>query len=812
MERFWRDLHQAGRSWSQQPLIALVALVTLTLAIGANVSIFALVRGILLRPPPFPDAERLVFVWNAYPRMGLPEATISVPDYLDRRAGVPEFEATTLFHVYNLNLTGAGVAEQLRGLRVTPSFFAVYGLPVAAGRALAETDAQEGAEPVVVLAHALFQSHFAADPELIGQTVALHGVPHRVVGVTPPDFLPPFRDIQFYVPFVFTAADRADEERGREYATMVARLAPGATIEQATARCEELIEATMQRLPENRPFFETVGFGVSIRSYVENLVGEVRPLLLLLQMGTLLLLAVAAVNLAHMVLARTLARTREMAVRTALGAQRSQLAQQLWAEGLILAVPGSLTGLLIGTWGLSLVPQLGLERLPRLREVALDGWVLAFTLALGLLTALAFTIVPLWALPKSRLAGALQEAGGNSTANRRTTWLRGVLVVTEVALAMALLTGSLLLVQSFTRLREVDPGFSGAQILTASLQVPDALYPDDPALADLHKRLRAEVAAVPGVRAAGLADFIPFGGGQATGTYLLERPDSRLPTPTLHAYVRRVDEHFFTALDLDVGPGRAFDDRDHLDSERVCLVDQFFVDRQFGGRDPTGRHLQLGGDDTQPATIIGVVPTIRHGQLALPIDRETIYFHAGQGPPRSVTLVIRTVSDPTTLIPDLQEAIRRIDPDLPLFDFRTLEDRRQVSLGQSRAPAVLMSGFGWMALFLCGLGLYGTLAFAVSLRRREIGIRLALGATHRQIQSLVLGHGLRLAGVGVILGCGLSALLAASWQDQLFGVSALDPHAFALAALLVLGVTAAACWWPARRATHIEPLEVMRKE
>jgi len=814
MHSLMGEIRQATRSWSHHPLLATVAIVTLALAIAANVSIFALVRGILLRPSPYPAAERLVFVWNSYPGIGMPESTISVPDFIDRVTSVPEFEAATLFHVINLNLTRAGLPERVRGLKVTPSFFAVYGLPLAAGRPLDSGDASEGAEPVVVLAHEYHASRFGGDAELIGRLIDLHGVPHRVVGITRADFLPPFRDIQFYLPFTFTAVDRAETERGREFATMVARLAPGATLAAARESCRKLIRAHLASEPANREFLEAVGYDVVVRPYLDNLVTGVRPTLLLLQLGTILLLAVAGVNLAHLVLARTLGRGRELAVRAALGASRLRLARQFCAEGVVVAVPGTLAGLLLGSWGLGYLPELGLDRLPRLREVSLDGWVLAFTLGLGLLTTAAFTVVPLLAVPKRHLAHALQDVGSHSTAGPGTVWLRAAMVVTQVALAMTLLTGSLLLLRSFERLRKVDPGFSGSTLLTAGLHAPEVAYPDRTALAGLHARVLRELAALPAVTAVGLADYIPFGGAQASGTFLLpDRSPTGGPSASLHAHLRHVEGNFFTAMNLPILQGRSFGADDPIDGPLVCIVDEFFVHRHGRGRDLVGQRLQLGGDAQVTATIVGVVPTIRHDQLEQRVERETVYFHAGQRPPRAAILVVRTDGPGLQhLHSDLAEALYRVDPDLPLYDFRTLAERVETSLGPRRAPALLMTGFGLLALFLCALGVYGTLAHSVHLRRREIGIRLAMGASRRQIHRLVLRHGLRLTALGVILGCGLAALLAASWQDLLFEVSALDPVTFALAAAVVLSVSAFAAGWPARRATRIEPWIAMREE
>ncbi|MBA3886275.1 MAG: ABC transporter permease [Acidobacteria bacterium] len=805
-----QDIRFAIRTLRKQPIFTFVAVLTLTLGIGANTAIFSLFHHLLLRPLPYPDAERLVFVWNTYPLSGLDKATVSIPDYLDRRDQAPAIEDAGLFTWNRVSLTGDGQPEQLNALSVTPSFFSTLGRFPTLGRAFSEDEAQPGANRHAILTHELWTARFGADPEIVGRHISLNGEEHGVVGVLPADFELPSRGVALLLPFAFTPQQVSDEGRGQEFSTMIARLAPGATIEQLNAQMKTIVDRNLERLPQFSEYARTSGFGAFAVPMRQELVGDTRTPLLIVQAGVFLVLLIACANVANLLLMRATGRMRELAIRTTLGAGRWRLSRQLLTEGIVLSLLGAAGGIALGYAGLRTLLALGEQQLPAMGEATMQPAVLLFTIALALLTGMVFGLVPAVTVLRGNANALLKEDATRGSASRRTGATRALLVVGQTALALMLLVGAGLLIKSFARLQQVDAGFSTDRVLTARVTVPASRYPDAAARRVFWQRLDEQVSRIPGVTAAGFTSIVPFSGTGATGTYSIVgyMPPAGEPDP--HGRQEVVGGNYFRAMQIPLLEGRFFTDGDTAEGTRVAIVDEYLAKRYFADRSPLGREIQRGGADGPRFTIVGVVGTINSIDLGEPVTKERIYYPLMQQTSSSMAMMLKTGVAPHTIVPQARAAVWSIDPELPVADVRTMDQWVARSLETRRAPMVLLAVFGAVALVLSAIGIYGVLAFGVAQRVREFGIRQALGADGASILSLVLRQGLRTAALGVAIGLGLSLLLARYIESQLFGVGAYDVQVLAGVTAMLLVVAAAACYIPARRATRIDPMVALR--
>lgn len=806
-----QDLRYALRTLRKEPLFTAVAVLTLTLGIGANTAIFSLLYQALLRPLPYADAERLVFVWNTYPLMGLPQASVSIPDYLDRKSQAPAIVDATLFTGRSVNLAEGGQPEQLRAMAVTPSFFSTLGRQPFLGRGFTEDEARPDADRFVILSYGLWQSRFAGDRTLVGRDIRLNGQPHRVVGVLPADFQLPSRDIAVLVPFAFTPDQMSDQGRGNEFSSMIARLAPGATIEQLNAQMKTIVDGNLARLPRFQSFAKTSGFGGYAVGIREELVGDARKPLYLLQGVVLAVLLIACANVANLLLMRATGRYRELAIRTTLGAGRWRLIRQLVTEGLLLSALGGLGGVLLGLAGVRALVALSSRLIPGVSDAALYPPVLLFTLALAVATGLVFGVVPALSVIRGNTSALLKEDATRGSASRGTTWMRGGLVVVETALALVLLVGAGLLVKSFGRLQDVDPGFSSANVLTTQIALPSSRYADGPARSAFWSRLLEKAAAIPGVTAAGLTSNVPFNGNVSSGSYSIVGYTPGPSEPAPHGRQEVVGGEYFRAMQIPLLEGRVFTDGDTADSPRVVVVDQYLAQRYFAGRSAVGQQLRRGGPQSPTLTIVGVVGTINSIDLGQPVAKERIYYPVSQQPRPGLALVLKAGLDPTDLVAQVRSAVQSIDPEQPLADVRTMDEWVGRSLEGRRTPMLLFALFGAVALVLAAIGIYGVLAFNVAQRVREFGIRQALGANRRAILALVFTQGLRTAGVGLTAGLIASYLLSHYLQSLLFGVQARDWAVFSGVTFVLLAVAALACYVPARRATRIDPMVALRE-
>jgi predicted permease len=806
-----QDIRYALRTLRKQPTFTLIAILTLTLGIGANTAIFSLVYQILLRPLPYADAERLVFVWNSYPLMGLEQASVSIPDYIDRRTQAESIEDATLFTGRALNLAEGGQAEQVRGLAVTPSFFSTLGRQPVLGRGFTDDEAKPGADRQVILAHGLWRSRFGGDASIVGRHIRMNGELYEVVGVLPADFELPGRDIGALVPFAFTAQQMSDAGRGNEFSQMIARLRPGSSIEQVNSQLKTIVARNVERLPANADFVRTSGFTGFARPIREQLVGDTREPLIVLQLGVLFVLFIACANVANLLLMRATGRGRELAIRTTLGAGQWRIVRQMLTEGIVLSLLGGIAGLAVGFAGVRALIALTTTQIPGATDATLHGPVLAFTLLLAVMTGLVFGIVPAIAVTRGNTNALLKEDATRGSAARGTGLMRGVLVVGETALALMLLVGAGLLIKSFARLQQVDPGFDRQNVLTAQLSLPATRYASPADRAAFWSRLLEKAQQIPGVTSAGMTSNVPFNGNVSSGSYSIVGYTPAAGEARPHARQEIAGGDYFRTMQIPLVEGRLFNGGDTLESPPVAVVDQYLVERYFKGRSAVGQEIQRGGPTSPKIRIVGVVGTINSIDLGQPVTKERIYRPVTQQAPGGGALVLKTALEPAQLVSQVRAAVQQIDPEQPIFDVRTMEEWVDRSLEIRRAPTTLLTIFGAVALLLSAIGIYGVLAYGVSQRLREFGIRQALGANQHSILSLVLVQGVRRVALGIGIGLAGALGLSTYLESLLFGVSARDVPVFAAVTVVLFMVALVACYVPARRATRIDPMVALRE-
>lgn len=812
----WSDLRYTARALIARPGFALAAVLTLTLGIGANTAIFSVLHGLLLRPLPYPDGERLVQVYNSYPNMGLADAGSSIPDYLDRREQASGLADLALYTGQAFNLADDGAApERLNGLRATPSLFSTLQVPAALGRVFDEQHAVPGSDRVAVLSHALWSNRFNADPAIVGRDIRLSGEPFRVIGVMPEGFGFPNRATQLWVPFAFTDAQRGDTERGNEYSASVGRLRPGASVEALNSEFDAIVARTAERAAAlggpaaaYADFLRGGNFSGRAQPLRDYQVGANRQSMLLLQGAVLLVLLIAVANVANLMLTRLSARQKELSVRNALGASRLRIAGGVLVESLLLALAGGIGGVLVAQGAVALLADMvrseGGDYLPQL-DLQVLGFALALALATGLLTAL----VPVLALVRTNISEVLKEGGRLSAGGRGAAWSRNALVVGQIAMATVLLVGAGLLLTSFRSLQQQSPGFRSAQLTTAMIALPASKYPDVASRARFYQEVLAGLRALPGVEQAGYVSSLPFSGNNASASYYIDGQQLAAGQASPHAMQRYVDEQYFDALGITVLKGRGFEAQDSAEAPPVVVIDELLARKHFQGRDPIGERINRG-DGTPWATIVGVVATVRHNDLASEVQKETLYEPYRQQNVPYGTLVVHSRLPTAELAAAMRAAVIAVDPEQPLFDVKPLDERIAGSIGPRRQVMRLVAAFAGVALLLSAIGIYGVLAFIVSQRTGELGVRMAIGAGARQVLQLVLGQGARLTALGLVLGIAGALLAAQAASAMLFGV---QPFALAVYVPVIVFLAATAmfaCWLPARRAARIDPLVALR--
>jgi putative ABC transport system permease protein len=806
------DLRYVLRQLARTPGFTIVAVLTLALCIGANSAIFSVINAILLRPYPWPGAERLVYADNTYPLMGLNEAGVSIPDYLDRRGMVSGFADSAMYAGASLNLSGDAQPQMVDGLSVTPSLFTTLESSAALGRVFNGDDAKPDAPATVVISHGFWKSNFGSDPSVVGRVIRIDNRPVTVIGVMPEDFYFPTPKVQAWTPFAFTPAQMSDAQRGTEYSTMIARLRPGATVAGVQRELDQIQARNAERLPQAREFWKTSGFGGRAVGFLEKNVRDVRKMLWLIQAGVAAALLIGCANVAGLLLARAVGREKELAIRTALGASRARMIRLLLTESVVLFLTGGALGLVVATWGIDALQMIGLSNLPRGFGVTLDLGVFAFTLGCAVVTGVAFGALPAFASSHSNPSVSLKEAGVRGSAGRRTQRLRSALVVVEIALAVMLVATASLLVKSFMRLQRVDPGFVPGGALGAQVALPYGKYAKPEAVVAFHDAVVARISGATGVSAVGTTDTLPFSGANNSSSY--SSPDIVVPEGAAlpHAMVRSVDPGFQKALGLTLLRGRWFNDSDVAGAQRVAVIDRVLLDRYWKGQDPIGKRIQRNGDSSEMFTVVGVVASVKAQSLDEASDKETIYYPLAQVPQRQLMLVVRTGGNPSALSAIIRDAVHSVDPTQPVFDVLTMDQRMDSAAQPRKAPVVLLSVFGGLAMALAMLGVYGVLAFSVAQRTSEFGVRMALGATAGDIATLVVRSGAILVGLGIVIGMGSYLALNRLVAALLFDTPATDPAMLAAAPLLLALAALGACLLPAIRATRIQPITALRHD
>ena len=799
MHTLLQDLRYGVRMLMRTPGFTVVALLTLALGIGANTAIFTVVNALLLRPLVYADPERLVMVWQDYRARGGPADEWATPgNYIDWRAEKTLFEQVAVISGWPPTMTGGAEPEPLPGEQVTYEYFGLLGATPVFGRDFRPEDGVPNAARVAIIGDALWKRRFGGDPAVVGRTVTLSGLPHEIVGVLPPGFRPIVNGTaEIWRPL---RIDAANPSRGAITLRAIARLPGSLGQDRAQAAATSLAKQLEARYPE---YNEKVGF--MLTPLHERVVGDIKPGLLALLGAVAFVLLIACANIANLLLARGSARGRELAVRLALGATRGRVVRQLLTESILLAAMGGIAGMLFGVWAVDALVSIAPESAPRVSEIRLDLPVFAFASLLTVVTGVLFGLVPALQSSRSEVTNSLKDgARGSSGAGGR---IRRSLIVAEVALALVLLTGGALLLQTFVRLQRADLGFNPANVLVGGVNPPGTTYDTRAKQLAFYDQVFEKASALPGVQKAALASVLPLSGDSDTNFSLEGRPQPRTPSETPVTWYRLVSASYFDTMEMKIRRGRAFEPREAMPA---VVVNESMVTKFYPGEEPLGRRIRFG-EDGPWFTIVGVVADakVRGAREAAKIETFVPYWQLTEP---GMNILLKTASNPEQLASALRAAVASIDRNVPVASISTLDEMVSDSIEQPRFFALLSVSFAVVALLLAAIGIYGVMAYAVAQRTTEIGVRMALGATPSEVFRLVVGDGLKLTGIGVVLGIAASLVVASWLTTLLFDVRPGDPWTLAATAGLLLVVAAVACVVPARRATRVDPLVALRAE
>jgi putative ABC transport system permease protein len=804
MESIVKDIRYGIRSLLKHPGFAAVAVITLALGIGANTAIFSVVNAVLLRPLPFDDPERLVWVWDTAPQL----ATIptSLPDFLGWKQQNRSFEHLAAYQSGSMFIdAGDGTTDTPVGL-VTPELFSVFHVSPILGRTFTDEETLPGRFRVAVLSHSMWQNRFGSDPNVFNRTLQLNGATYQIIGVMPAGFSYPDR-AELWRPLPI---DPAKLDPGPHYLNVVGRLKPGVPLAQAQADMSTIAARLSEQYKE-----KNAGHGVKLERLTNVVVGDIGLALYVLLGAVGFVLLIACANLANLMLARVGARQKEIALRTALGASRLRIVRQLLIESIMLAIVGGLVGLLLAFWTVSWLVSLGADTIPRVHEISVDPRVAGFTLLVSVITGVLFGLAPAIQVSRPDLTDALKESG-RTTAGHRRNRLRSALVVSEVALSLVLLVGAGLMIRSFAKLNQVDPGFKLAQVMTLGVAILRAKYPEDQHVAQVYSQILERAANTPGVLSAGAISDLPLMGSNTSDSFIIEGrppiPKEAEPSTEYHVVTPR----YFESMGIPLLSGRDVADTDTRQSPNVVVINDAFARRHFAGENPLGHRLRLQGQERDPLLIVGVAGNVR--QLGL--DQQPppeVFVPFLQDPlsttyQRSMTIVARTKSDPGAMAGSLRAAVTSVDKALPVYALKPMNEYLRDSLARRRFNLILLSVFSGVALALAAVGIYGVISYGVTQRTHEMGIRMALGAKPRDVLTLVVRQAMLLALGGVGIGLIASLALTRLMKSLLFSVSVTDPMTFVAIALLMTLIALLACLIPARRATKVDPLVALRYE
>jgi predicted permease len=807
MERLLHEIRMAWRTVRKNPAFSATVVLCIALGIGANTAIFAVVNEVLLKPMPFAHPDRLVDIRETKSH----RAPVRAANYVDWKQRSHSFEEIGVSRdLRPVDLTGNGEPEAITGYRFAHSMFQVLDVPPLMGRTFSEAEDSTAHAPVVVISYRLWDRRFHRDPNIVGKSITLNGTPHAVIGVMPQDFRQP-QNAELWLPLDMDPASYQDREKFD--LRLLGRLRPAVSMQQASEELNSIARQLAIEHPETN-----AGWGVLLRDFRENSVGDIRPALLILFSAVGLLLLIAVANVANLMLSRMHARTREITVRVALGAGRTDLVRQLLSESLLLSAIGGVLGILCAYWvtrGLVAVFPTHIYNLgiPRVESIPIDGSVLAFCGGLVLLTGLLFGLPPALRSSYGDIAQSMKDAGGSSGISKRSKWLRNALVVAEISIAVVVLIGAGLTIQSFDRLQRMSYGFDPTNVLTMYISMSEKKYPDDAAKRAYMDRLLPALSTTPGVQQSAAIDFLPLSGFDSNTTFTIEGTSPNLQEQP-EAGFRVVTPKYFDVMGIRVLRGRAFNDNDRLNSPLVAVVNERFARNFFANKEAIGKRVDFG-EPGKPhwAQIVGIINDVKHSGLDQEIQPE-MYVAYSQSPYlfQMMAFTLRTAGDPDSVVNSARQAIWSIDKDQPIVRVVSMETAAKEMMAIRRVTMLLLAVFGCAALALACVGAYGVISQGVIQRTREIGVRMALGATRGNVLTMILGEGARLAVTGAAIGILLAFIFTRLMSSLLYGVSAHDPLTFVIIPALLFAVAIIACLIPARRATKVDPMVALRYE
>ena len=810
MNNLLQDMRYALRTLLKNPGFAFISILTLALGIGANTAIFSVVNGVLLKPLPYPAPDQLIRVFER--SQSQPRFPMAQGNFQDYRDQVTNLSGLALYTRHDMELSKDDQPERLAALGVTAGFFELLGVRPLLGREFRREDELPGNTSLVILSHALWQRRFNGDPSIVGKVITLSGQPYTIVGVMPGgvqhvggDYrsLPHGESVDVWGPLEI----KPQAGRGAHFCNAIGRMKPGVTVAQVEAEFNIIADRLAQQYPRTNE-----GWRIAVKPLHEEIVGRAQTTLLLLFGAVFFVLLIVCVNVANLLLARATVREREVAVRAALGAGRWRIVRQLLTESVLLAALGGAAGILLAKWLIAALSVLGQEQLPRLQAVSLDGRILLFTLALTLLTGVLFGLAPALQAGQLDLNEVLKEGGRGGGSGRRERRLRGVLVIAEVALALVLLVGAGLLMRSFVKLQQINPGFNPERVLTASLTLPRARYGDPIQIDAFQKQLLERLNGLLGAQSVGLTSDLPWTGYDENAGFNIEGktfPPDQEPSARYHY----VSADYFRTIGVPLHAGRFFSADDRAGTPDVVLINRSMAERYWPAESAVGKRFTFASQPKENDwyTVVGVVGDVKDFPYS-PATEPAFYWPMTQKRTREMILAMRTNANPSQLVETVRGEIRALDKDLPLAEVKTLEAVAKTAVAGQRFTLWLVGVFALTALLLAAIGIYSVLSYLAAQRTHEIGIRMALGAKRQDVLRLLIGQGMGLALLGVSLGLVASLVLTRLLKSLLFNVSATDPITFAAIALLLITVALLACYIPARRATKIDPLEALRYE
>jgi putative ABC transport system permease protein len=812
METIFQDLRYGFRMLIQKPAFTFIVVIVLAIGIGATTAIFSVVNAVLLRPLSFDKPDKILTVWNTAEKED--QFPVSYPDFLDWQERNQSFEQLAAYSSRDFTMTGTGEPVRLRGVMITGDLLPILGVQPAIGRFFRQEEDKPGAR-AALLSHRMWQQHFASDADIRDKTITLNGQSYTIIGVMPQGFQFPIQNdpaIDFWTTTATLqeGAVPLSVQRGNHALEVIGRAKDGVTLEQAQSDMSAIAGALASQYPDTDS-----QFGARVAPLQIELVKDIRPALLILFSAVGCVLLIACVNVANLLLVRATTRQKEVAIRTALGATRLRIIRQLLTESLLLSVLGGVLGLLLAMWGMDLLISIA-PGLPRVGEIAIDAKVLSFTALIAFATGIFFGIAPALQISRTELTQTLKEGGRTSGGGAHRNRVRSALVVLEVAIALMLLVGAGLFINSFMRLQKVNPGFDTNNALSFRIGLPDARYPETQQKVDFYKQFASRIESLPGVTKVAYTTALPLSGqGGGVGFSIEGEPKtSSLPFPHDTDY-RTVSPGYFNTMGIQLLDGRDFDERDELMSNPVVIINETLAKRYFANQNPLGKRINPSfGIDNRGILmreIVGIVGNLKHSSLSAETQPE-VYIAYRQNPRPTMMFVVRASNDPSNLAAAIREEAHSLDSNLPIYNVRTFDQYLSASVAQPRFNTLLLGVFAGTALILTIVGLYGVTSYSVTQRSHEIGVRMALGATSRDVLTLIIKQGVGLTLIGVALGLGGAFAFTRVAESLLFGVTATDPFTFIAVSVLLIGVSLTACAIPARRATKVDPMIALRYE